>query len=110
MPLLDAALKEVTRLLSAARVVMRQATQPLQLCGVTVPAGSYLILSIDCMHALEPTLWQGPSTIPPGSSVPVYMDWRNRLREAYRPERWLGDADGSSRPKHMMTFGMGAHL
>jgi cytochrome P450 len=108
MPKLEACIREVTRLLPASRVVMRQATERLSLCGVEVPRSAYMICSVDCMHALEPTLWKGAASIPAGARVPPYMDWKGGLAEAFQPERWLGDA--SSRPRHMLTFGFGPHL
>jgi cytochrome P450 len=108
MPKLEACIREVTRLLPASRVVMRQATEHLSLCGVKVPRGAYMICSVDCMHALEPTLWQGPASIPAGARVPAYMDWKGGLADAFKPGRWLGDA--GSRPRHMLTFGLGTHL
>jgi hypothetical protein len=43
------------------------------------------------------------------------MDFRNNLRDAFRPERWLKDgvADGlgaNQRPRLFATFGGGVHL
>jgi cytochrome P450 len=108
MPKLEACVREVMRLLPASRVVMRQATERLSLCGVEVPRSAYMICIVDCMHALEPTLWQGAASIPAGARVPPYMDWKGGLAEAFQPERWLGDA--SSKPRHMLTFGFGPHL
>eukprot|EP00882_Tetradesmus_deserticola_P022395 GHRQ01024297.1.p2 GENE.GHRQ01024297.1~~GHRQ01024297.1.p2 ORF type:complete len:268 (+),score=91.10 GHRQ01024297.1:61-804(+) len=108
MPRLEACMREATRILPASRVIMRQATERLSLCGVEVPRAAYMICSVDCMHALEPTLWKGAASIPAGACVPWYMDWRGGLVEAFQPGRWLGDP--SSRPRHMLTFGFGPHL
>jgi len=66
MVYLEAVLKEAMRLLPAARVGMRQATADMTLSGVNIPKGSYIIWSIDAAHALDPTLWQGPDSIPAG--------------------------------------------
>jgi cytochrome P450 len=99
-------LKEAMRLIPAARVGMRKATRDLNFDGIMVPQGSIVVYSIDALHALEPTLWQGPESIPKGATLPPYMDFRRNLREAFRPERWLGP----NKPKNFTTFGMGAHL
>eukprot|EP00775_Hariotina_reticulata_P008535 gene8535-8717_t len=105
MVYLEAVLKEAMRLLPAARVGMRQAITDMTLSGVQIPKGSYIIWSIDAAHALDPTLWQGPDSIPAGAAVPRYMDWRHNLPEAFQPGRWLKPA--SERPKCFFTFGLG---
>jgi len=69
MVYLEAVLKEAMRLLPAARVGMRQATADMTLSGVHIPKGSYVIWSIDAAHALDPTLWQGPDSMPKGASL-----------------------------------------
>eukprot|EP00878_Enallax_costatus_P016074 GHUV01016855.1.p1 GENE.GHUV01016855.1~~GHUV01016855.1.p1 ORF type:complete len:495 (+),score=182.08 GHUV01016855.1:750-2234(+) len=105
---LEGVIKETSRLLSASRVAVRQAVKPLQLNGVHIPADAYLLYSVDCMHCLEPTLWQGPGCIPPGRDVPPYMDWRCNLKEAFQPARWLPGSP--NKPKHLLTFGAGSHM
>lgn len=106
MPYLDGVLKEAMRLIPAARVGMRRATRDLNFDGVIVPKDSVVVYSIDLLHALEPTLWKGPECIPKGSTLPPYVDFRNNLRGAFQPDRWLGP----DKPKQFVTFGMGAHL
>lgn len=103
MTYLDAVIKESMRLLSASRIGIRQATQDMNICGYTVPAGSYLSFSVDCLHAIDPLLWNGDTS----NAVPDHMDWRNNLQGTFKPSRWLTD---STKPKHYYPFGAGAHL
>ena len=117
MPYLDAVLKEAMRLIPAARVGMRKATRDLNYDGIIVPKGSIVAYCIDTLHALEPTLWKGPESIPKGATVPPHMDFRGNLRQAFEPGRWLKEgmtAEGAigsgKKPRLFATFGGGVHL
>jgi len=91
MVYLEAVLKEAMRLLPAARVGMRQATTDMTLSGVQIPKGSYIIWSIDAAHALDPTLWQGPDSIPAGelSQPLIFATALSPSSQSHDLETWL---------------------
>jgi cytochrome P450 len=77
LPVARAVIAEAMRLYPPAWVLGRQAIEPAQLGGWTVPAGGIVIASQLVMHR-EPRFWREP--------------------EAFRPERWWnGEADALPR-------------
>ncbi|MEW5299227.1 MAG: hypothetical protein WDW36_002262 [Sanguina aurantia] len=101
MPHLEACVKECMRILPASQGSFRRVGSPLPAGRYVVPAGAFVWFHPGLLHATDPALWDGDTSVP----CPPHMDWQHGLTAAFKPERWLGGATGL----HAYTFGAGLH-
>ena len=88
MDYLGAVLKEAMRLYSPVPLLNREAAVDVELCGVSVPAGTAILVSIWALHK-SPALW-GPDP------------------DVFRPERFQGEEARKRHAFAYMPFSVGA--
>ena len=86
LPTLAAVLKEAMRLYPPAWILVRQAQQPIELAGVTVPARSFVVMSPWSVHR-DPRLYRDP--------------------QRFWPARWHADLEASLPRCAYFPFGSG---
>lgn len=105
MPLLDATVREATRVLPSAHTVFRQATEDIEIGEHTFKKGSHILLAFDLLHALDEAFGVSERVENPKTKVPLHVD-PDQLPDSFRPERWL--EAGVPRP-NVTIFGYGNH-
>ena len=108
MPLLDAAVKEASRILPFAIFVGRKVKdEGFELGGIPLKKGTQLIALFSVLHALADEAGD-PSWESDGSnqSIPTHIDL-NDLPKSFKVERWASDKE--QKPT-VATFGHGKHM